>query len=205
MGVGAKKGHIVIKETREKISIAGKGRAAWNKGLKTGPQSEEMKRKKSEKMKGINYGPPCTKETRMKISASQKGKKQSKQTRRKRSEAMKGKNVGPRLQMRGENSPNWNCDITEEERQKGRFYLDYNKWRVSVYERDNYVCQKCNEKGGKLNAHHIEGYNSNRELRVAISNGVTLCKVCHQDFHHQYGKGNNTKYQFEDFIRRVAS
>lgn len=76
----------------------------------------------------------------------------------------------------------------------------YNKWRQSVYKRDNYICQVCRKIGGTLNAHHLEGYTINPELRTAPSNGVTLCKKHHDDFHHQYGHENNTKEQFIEFI-----
>lgn len=99
----------------------------------------------------------------------------------------------------------WNPDITNEERQCGRFYPEYREWRKLVYERDNYTCQRCgDDKGGNLVAHHIESYNSNKELRTVLLNGVTLCKDCHKDFHHQYGCGDNTREQWEEFNENSA-
>lgn len=100
----------------------------------------------------------------------------------------------------GIRNPNYNPNKTDEERQDDRSYIEYKKWRSSVYNRDSYTCQICGNNGGNLNAHHIESYNFNKELRTVMSNGITLCKDCHNDFHHQYGKGNNTREQFIKFI-----
>ncbi len=56
----------------------------------------------------------------------------------------------------------------------------YYKWRVAVYERDNYTCWICEEKGGKLNAHHLKGWAKFPGLRYIVSNGLTLCRYCHK-------------------------
>jgi len=94
-----------------------------------------------------------------------------------------------------------NSNLTEEQRAAGRIYPKYKKWRKEVYERDNYTCQYCGDSvGGNLNAHHIEGYNNNPKLRTDLGNGVTLCEECHLDFHHQYGYGDNTREQFEEWM-----
>ena len=91
----------------------------------------------------------------------------------------------------GENHPRYNSDLTEEERQIKRKYPEYIEWVQAVFERDNYTCQKCSQYGGSLNAHHIEAYATNKELRVDVNNGITFCKTCHKDFHHQYGNDCN--------------
>ena len=98
-----------------------------------------------------------------------------------------------------ENNPNWNDNLTEEERLDAREYPEYYEWRKGVYERDNYTCQHCGERGGKLNAHHLNGYDWDKEHRTDINNGITLCDGCHKEFHKQYGYGDNTLKQFEEF------
>ena len=75
---------------------------------------------------------------------------------------------------------------------------------MSVNKRDNYTCQICDDnKGGNLNAHHIESYDINSDKRILLENGVTLCDSCHKNFHHLYGYGNNTKKQFIEFISNL--
>ena len=96
----------------------------------------------------------------------------------------------------GENHPGWNHNLTNEHRQHTRQYPEYKEWRNTVLKRDNYTCQKCFKLGGKLTAHHLESYADNPELRTTLSNGVTLCETCHNNFHHIYGNGNNTKSDF---------
>lgn len=100
------------------------------------------------------------------------------------------------------------CDIERkttlslQEKEERRKYPEYYTWRNKVFERDNYVCQKCNSKGGSLNAHHINNYSSDKDNRTNIDNGVTLCKKCHRSFHKKYGYKNNNIKQLEDFLMK---
>ena len=168
------------KESRKKISIAGKGKIV----------SEIQRKKQSERQKGTKR----SKETKEKISKANKCKPKSEEQKKKQSETMTGRYLR-------ENSPRWNPNITDEERLIKRQYPEYAEWRNKVYERDNYTCQICNKKStGNLNAHHIESYNNNPELRTELDNGITLCEDCHKDFHHLYGKGNNTRSQLNEWI-----
>ena len=61
-----------------------------------------------------------------------------------------------------------------------RFSLEYKNWRRAVFQRDNYTCQNCNQKGGYLEADHIKPFAYFSELRLEVSNGRTLCKPCHR-------------------------
>lgn len=60
---------------------------------------------------------------------------------------------------------------------------DYRHWRKAVFERDRYTCQQCGAIGGTLNAHHIRSWRDYPALRFEVSNGVTLCVVCHANQH----------------------
>ena len=105
------------------------------------------------------------------------------------SEKQKGKKGHPhsletRLQMRearlGSKSYNWKGGLTSEA-ERIRKSLPYRLWRKAVFERDDYTCQDCGKRGGKLNADHIKPFALFPELRFNVSNGRTLCSVpCHR-------------------------
>lgn len=58
----------------------------------------------------------------------------------------------------------------------------YCDWRKSVFTYDNYICWICEEKGGCLNAHHLKQWSYYPKLRYKISNGITLCNLCHRTY-----------------------
>lgn len=56
-------------------------------------------------------------------------------------------------------------------------------WRKLVFARDYWECQGCGHHGGVLHAHHIKSFKEYPELRFELSNGVTLCELCHKQVH----------------------
>ena len=120
---------------------------------------------------------------------------------KKLSELRKGKAI-PGLQ--GDKNPNWRGDKLAKERIERRSYLEYKVWRENVYKRDKYTCQCCGDnKGGNLKAHHLDGYEWCIPLRLDISNGITLCDTCHNDFHGLYGTYGNTKEQWLEYMNNL--
>jgi hypothetical protein len=101
---------------------------------------------------------------------------------------------------KGEGSATWNPNLSHEERLKGRDYYEYKQWVKAVLKRDKYTCIVCDTIGGKLVAHHLNGYNWCVEKRTDLTNGITACENCHTKFHIRYGYGNNTKEQFEKWM-----
>jgi hypothetical protein len=103
----------------------------------------------------------------------------------------------------GKKSPKWNFNKTYEDRRGERKIEGYNEWRKNVYAKFNWKCVVCGNKGGrgeyKLNAHHLESYQYNKELRCNVNNGVSICKKCHVDFHKKYSKVT-TKKDFENYL-----
>lgn len=144
------------------------------------PVSEETKKKVSELMKGRIF----TKEWRAKLSRNGKGKHHI--TPELRAKMLKGikikrKGVMPSnlSSLHGSNHWCWKGGITPENRMI-RSSAKYRDWRKAVFERDNYTCQECFERGGKLNADHIKMFALYPELRFEVSNGRTLCEPCHR-------------------------
>ena len=81
----------------------------------------------------------------------------------------------------------------------------YKQWRQNIFERDNYTCQQCGQRGGNIVADHIEAFsllwisNNIETFNEALlcnelwnlDNGRTLCNKCHE-MTDNYG-GNSTK------------
>jgi len=110
----------------------------------------------------------------------------------------------------GSKHSNWKGGISSE-RSIIMQTKEYQQWRELVYQKDNYSCQCCGDnKGGNLQAHHINNFSDYIDLRFDTKNGVTLCSNCHSpskygSFHHTYGTKNNTKEQLEEYIQRYKS
>ena len=106
----------------------------------------------------------------------------------------------------GERNVNWKGGITPET-MKQRNSTEYAKWRDTVFQRDDYTCQCCGQRGDKLNAHHIENFADNEDLRFDVDNGITLCEKCHSfrypgSFHYVYGSQHNNGEQLEEYLKQ---
>ena len=108
------------------------------------------------------------------------------------------KSCGCLIKRTGENHPRYNPNLTDEERFNKRGH-EHIMWSQQVLSDDNYTCQICNQLRGNLNAHHLNGWNAFPEQRFDLDNGVTLCTDCHKEFHSEYGYGDNTREQFDEY------
>lgn len=102
----------------------------------------------------------------------------------------------------GKNHPNYNPNKTDEERMTNRYQLygeNIKNWRTQIFIRDQKICQVCHKKERKLNAHHLNGWAWAKDQRFDLENGITLCENCHKLFHSIYGRGKNTREQYEEF------
>lgn len=104
----------------------------------------------------------------------------------------------------GKNNGNYNPNLTDAERDSVRRLNPQNKiWVKEVYKRDKYLCQVTNRRG-LICAHHLESWHANKDLRFDLNNGVTLLESVHRDFHKKYGTKNNTRLQFEEYVKNLS-
>lgn len=107
------------------------------------------------------------------------------EVRAKMSARRKGKPTG----RTGDKCHFWKGGVTPKSK-ADRMSLDLRNWRNAVYERDDFTCQECGQRGGRLNADHIKPFAYFPELRFAIDNGRTLCVDCHRRTDNYGGKSN---------------
>lgn len=113
-----------------------------------------------------------------KISLSNQGLHHSPPTEFKRG---KSKPIKAYSFPRGEEHPCWKGGTYSSERHTLMGRIEYKIWRKTVFERDNYTCQFCGKRGGKLNADHIKPFARFKKLRLDVNNGRTLCESCHKN------------------------
>ena len=105
----------------------------------------------------------CDGEFRQRMSVAHKGKRRP---------------AGSIAKM-GERNPNWRGG-TSPENKRIRRSAEFRHWRTAVFERDNYTCQLCGQRGGDLHPDHIKQFAYYPELRFDVDNGRTLCAPCHR-------------------------
>jgi len=190
-----KKGQKITEEMRETMRKAQSNRSDLVKKhiseAKSGKKNPMFGRTG---LKSPRYGKQVKKEVRLKISKSLMGHKQppcSEETRKKISKAKTGKKTG-------RHSWNWIEDRskikTSDDRRDDANAI---QWRKEVYKRDNWKC-KINNKDckGKIEAHHICSWKEFPELRYDINNGITLC-------HHHHPRGKKQKEIAENLKKLI--
>ena len=130
------------------------GQKAWNKGI---PMAKAQKEKLSKRNILLNIKPPSR--LGIKLTPKQRLKK-------------------AKTHKKGELHWNWKGGINSIN-DTIRKSIEYRLWRESVFERDNWTCIWCGEKG-YVEADHIKPFALFPELRFAIDNGRTLCIDCHK-------------------------
>ena len=86
------------------------------------------------------------------------------------------------LWAKGENNVNWKGGISRKNRTERQWLMmqkEYRNWRREIFERDDYTCQICGERGIYLHADHIKPWATYPGLRYKVDNGRTICKECH--------------------------
>jgi 5-methylcytosine-specific restriction endonuclease McrA len=187
------------RDSKGRFIIGHKSPKEWkikNSNYHKGRKIDDITREKIRvKLRGDN-NPSKRPEVREKISKSKLGIKRPIEvinkislTRLGKPSILKGKKLPQRSR---EKCHFWKGGITTITKQI-RTSLKYKQWRSEVFQRDNWTCQTCNNRGCYLEAHHIKQFidifneNNIHSLSDAenceelwdINNGVTLCIECH--------------------------
>lgn len=159
------RGRTLSEEHRAKLREKRKGRRPGLGRI----QSEEERKKHRDASIRLGLKPP-----------SSKGRKHSPESLARMSEAQKKR--WKEEDRTGEKSPNWRGGITPRNH-VARTSKALIEWRQSVFNRDNWTCQRCGAHGVNLHAHHIKEFAKHLDLRFEVSNGLTMCKPCHLAHH----------------------
>jgi len=166
------KGLVKNEQWRKRLSDAHKGKKLSPEHIKKisdAKKGKQLSIERIQKMLGKRNAlgkHNITIEGRRKMVEAQKGKKHSKERREKIAEAQRKR---------------W-LKTGKRERPRHHHVVDekYKTWRNNVFKRDNWTCQNCNKKNCYLEAHHIKSWAHYPDLRHELTNGLTLCKPCHQ-------------------------
>ena len=136
-------------------------------------------------------------EAKRKLSIAHKGKKFTQQHRENISKGLKASKKAEKFWFKkGKGNPlygrnqtgsanaNWKGGITNSNQQR-RNDPRLKEWRTKVFERDNFTCQHCLQKG-YLHAHHIVPFSQDFSKAFDLDNGITLCVECHEKVHGRF-------------------
>lgn len=104
----------------------------------------------------------------------------------------------------GRNNNKWKGGVTPDNIQI-RHSIEFKTWRKAVFERDDYTCQMCDKRGGRLHPHHIKSFAEYLKLRFEVSNGQTLCGKCHNKTHGRIITNRNGKGRFTKMSPKVLT
>lgn len=94
----------------------------------------------------------------------------------------------PEKRRRGAANNMWRGGITPINSQI-RHSTRMKEWRAAVFQRDDFTCVICRQRGVRLNADHINPFSISPEQRFDVRNGRALCVLCHQHFGPKVFKG----------------
>ena len=102
----------------------------------------------------------------------------------------------------GEKGPRWKGGLTKIGKLVRNHLVRTTTWVQDVFARDDYICQRCSKRGGRLQAHHLIELSAiiimnniktvediyECDLLFDLSNGITLCEDCHLWVHTKKNK-----------------
>ena len=173
------------------------GQIPWNKGKTTSAETREKQSlakfryfakhpEALERLRTWSLGTKQSAETVAKRLAKTRGQKRTPEQRARIGES-----------LRGSRNRSWRGGISPV-RKRIRNGFRYRQWRMAIFKRDNFTCQHCHRRGGKLEPHHEISFSSlldmlrqmtsiemlfetatSSPMLFDITNGITLCRECH--------------------------
>lgn len=74
----------------------------------------------------------------------------------------------------------------------------WKKWAEAIYIKDNFTCQKCGKRGGRLHAHHLYMVSEYPEMAFDCDNGRTVCVPCHKAIHRYFRTAGRKQGEFRE-------
>jgi len=99
------------------------------------------------------------------------------------------------------NHPGWKDGLSltrERSRNSGKL----SAWKKAVKKRDNHCCVKCGAQDN-LHVHHVLGLSEHPDLAAVVSNGMTLCDVCHSITHGRW-VGSSERKKIANFTSLIS-
>lgn len=108
--------------------------------------------------------------------------------------------IESRHNLCGEKHPNFNNKLTDEEREvMKRRNNDAKKWKAKVRQGFGNTCFLCGS-SENLEAHHLQSFKVNKEVRFQYQNGICLCHSCHIKYHSNFLGGFRVPATKESFV-----
>lgn len=171
---------------------------------KLGKVGKPLSLEAREKLRQANLGKKYSFKTKEKIRLLALKRWNLPETREKMFDGMKRALASPEYRekmserQRGEKNHWWRGGITMRNwglRKVIQHMFEYGYWRGQVFLRDNWTCQECGKRGGRLQAHHIKefqvivdefGVTNIEQAKMCVplwdvNNGKTLCDECHKN------------------------
>lgn len=102
---------------------------------------------------------------------------------------------------KGEDHYLWDATLLDSDRNR-RWNSADKRWASEILARDNYTCQITLTRGGSLTTHHIYSRTKVPDLKLLLSNGITLSKDIHMEYHTSFLKNTRipgTPESFKEF------
>lgn len=80
--------------------------------------------------------------------------------------------------------------------------LKHHYWRLQVLEKDHRTCRRCGTTEFP-EAHHVEAWSQEPDLRYDPENGAVLCYECHKLYHKLHGLAGRDKLEEFVTLRKV--